>query len=71
MLGEAAQDAQRRAEQIAGKSGRKIGSLRSASQGVFQITSVYQTETSDEGAFDTGSREKSMKAVVTAEFQLN
>jgi len=71
MLGEAVQDAQRRAEEIAGKSGRKIGSLRSANQGVFQITSVYATETSGEGSLDTSSREKSIKAVVTAEFELN
>jgi hypothetical protein len=71
MLGEAVQDAQRRAEEIAGKSGRKIGGLRSANQGVFQITAVYETETSEEGALDTGSREKSIKAVVTAEFELH
>jgi len=71
MLGEAVQDAQRRAEEIAGKSNRKIGSLRSANQGVFQITPVYATETSGEGTLDTTSREKSIKAVVTAEFELN
>ncbi|MCE0524125.1 MAG: SIMPL domain-containing protein [Methylacidiphilales bacterium] len=70
MLGEAVMDAQRRAEQIASKSGRKIGGLRSANQGVFQITAVYETETSEEGSLDTGSREKSIKAVVTAEFEL-
>ena len=35
MLGEAVQDAQRRAEEIAGKSNRKIGSLRSAKLRVF------------------------------------
>jgi hypothetical protein len=71
MLGEAVQDAQRRAEEIASKSGRKIGGLRSANQGVFQITSVYETETPDEGSLDTGSREKSIKAVVSAEFELH
>jgi uncharacterized protein len=70
MLGEAVQDAQHRAEEIAGKSGRHLGTLRSAAQGVFQITSVYETETSAEGSLDTRSREKSMKAVVTAEFEL-
>jgi len=70
MLGEAVQDAQQRAEEIAGKSGRKIGGLRSANQGVFQITAIYETETSDGGALDTASREKSIKAVVTAEFEL-
>jgi hypothetical protein len=71
MLGEAIQDAQRRAEEIAGKSNRKIGSLRSANQGVFQITPVYATETSGEGTLDTTAREKSIKAVVNAEFELN
>jgi hypothetical protein len=70
MLGEAVRDAQRRAEEISGKSGRKLGGLRSANQGVFQITTVYETETPDEGSLDTSSREKSIKAVVTAEFEL-
>jgi len=71
MLGEAVQDAQRRAGEIASKSGRKIGGLRSANQGVFQITSVYETETPDEGSLDTSSREKSIKAVGSAEFELH
>jgi hypothetical protein len=71
MLGEAVRDAQKRAEEIAGKSGRKIGALHSANQGVFQITSVYATETAEEGSLDTESRTKSIKAVVTAEFELN
>jgi hypothetical protein len=71
MLGEGVQDAQRRAQEIASKSGRRMGGLRAASQGVFQITSVYETETSDEGSLDTRSREKSIKAVVTAEFELH
>jgi hypothetical protein len=71
LLGEAVQDAQRRAQEIAGKSGRKIGGLRSASQGVFQITSVYETETSAEGSFDTASPTKTVRAVVTAEFELD
>jgi hypothetical protein len=71
LLGEAVQDAQRRAQEIAGKSGRKIGALRSASQGVFQITSVYETETSPEGSFDTASPTKTVRAVVTAEFELD
>lgn len=71
LLGDAVQDAARRANEIAGKSNRKIGSLRSANQGVFQITAIYQTETSAEGSLDTRSREKSIKAVVTAEFELD
>lgn len=71
LLGDAVQDARRRAEEIAQKSARKVGSLDSAAQGVFQITSPYESETSDEGSFDLASREKSVKAVVTAEFELN
>jgi hypothetical protein len=71
MLGDAVQDAQRRADEIAGKSGRKIGSLRSASQGVFQIDAAYENETTAEGSFDTAARAKSVKAVVTAEFELD
>jgi hypothetical protein len=70
LLGEAVQNAQRRAEEIAIKSGRRVGELRSANQGVFQITAVYETETSSEGALNTSSPEKSIKAVVTAEFAL-
>ncbi len=38
MLGAAARDARRRAEQLAKDSGSKVGALRSTSQGVFQIT---------------------------------
>jgi len=70
MLGDAVKDAERRATEMSGKSGHKIGRLRSANQGVFQITAVYENETSAEGSFDTGSREKNIKAVVTTEFQL-
>lgn len=70
MLGEATKDAKARAEQLAKNSGCKVGALRSASQGVFQITSEYSTEVSDYGVYDTGSVNKCVKALVTMEFSI-
>jgi hypothetical protein len=70
LLGEAVKDAQKRAEVIARQAGRKVGGLRSAQQGVFQITPIYSTEISAGGELDTTSLEKSIKAVVSAEFWL-
>jgi hypothetical protein len=65
MLGQATEDARRRAEELAQGSGSAIGSLRHARQGVFQITPAHSTEISDYGRNDTSSREKAIKAVVT------
>jgi len=70
MLGEAARDARRRAEQLAKDSGSKVGALRSASQGVFQITPAYSTEVSDYGVYDTSSRRKKIRAVVTVDYSI-
>lgn len=70
MLGEATQDACRRAATIVGNAGSKLGRLRSAQQGVFQITPVYSTEVSGGGELDTSSIEKTIKAVVDAEFSV-
>lgn len=70
MLGEATKDAKARAKQLAASSGSKIGALRSASQGVFQITPEYSTEVSDYGVYDTGSVRKCVKALVTMEFSI-
>ena len=68
MLGEAAKDARTRAEQLASNSGSKVGGLRSAQQGVFQITAAYSTSCSDYGECDTSSINKSIKAIVTMEY---
>ncbi len=70
MLGGAAEDAKQRAEEIASKSGAKIGRLASATQGVFQITPVYSSEISGEGWLDTSSVEKTIRAVVTVSYEL-
>jgi len=70
LLGEATKNAYMRAEQLAQNSGSKVGSLKYASQGVFQITPVYSTEVSDYGTYDTSTVEKSAKAVVTMEYSI-
>jgi len=58
MLSEATKDAKARAEEMAKSSGNKIGSILSASQGVFQITAVNSTEIADYGINDRSSIEK-------------
>lgn len=70
MLREATQDAKKRAEEIASSSGNKIGAIRSARMGVFQITPVNSYEVSDWGTNDTSSLEKRVTAVVKAEFAI-
>jgi uncharacterized protein len=66
MLAEATDDAMERARQIAGKGGRKLGSLRSARMGVFQINPLHGQQTSWDGNSDTTSRDKTITSVVTA-----
>lgn len=68
MLGAAASDAYLRAKELVTKSGAHVGRLRSAHQGVFQITPVFSNSTSDYGEFDTSSIDKRIKAVVTMEY---
>lgn len=70
MLHEATKDAKKRAEEIANSSGNKIGSIRSAKMGVFQITPVNSYDISDYGENDTTSLEKKVNAVVKAEFAI-
>ncbi|CCJ33599.1 SIMPL domain-containing protein [Caloramator australicus] len=70
MLGLATKDAMQRAEQIAKNTGIKIGKLKSAKMGVFQITAPYSTEVSDYGIFDTMSINKEITAVVNCEFEI-
>jgi hypothetical protein len=68
LIGAATKDSLQRAEQFAANSGVTVGPLRSASQGVFQITSPNSTETADYGSYDTSTVEKLVKAVVTVEY---
>lgn len=71
LLGEAAQDAKDRAEQIAASTGNKIGTVRSARMGVMQITAADSTEVSDYGINDTSTIYKDVTAVVKISFAVN
>ena len=70
MLAAATKDARQRAEQIAVQGGRKLKGLKSARMGVFQITARHSNETSAEGINDTTSKDKSIRAVVSANFTM-
>jgi len=70
MLARASENAKQRAESMVKATGNKIGLMRSARMGVFQITPVNSTEVSDWGVNDTSSLEKKVTAVVTASFAI-
>lgn len=70
MLAEATKDAKNRAEQISQNTGSRIGTLKSAKMGVFQITPLYSTEVADYGINDTSSLDKEITAVVTCTFEM-
>ena len=70
LLSEATKDAKRRAEQMAQSTGNKVGVIRSAKMGVFQITPVNSYEVSDWGENDTSSLEKKANAVVRVDFSI-
>lgn len=70
MLGKATKDAKLRAVQLAENSGSEVGGLKSASQGVFQITPENSVSVSDYGEYDLSSINKSIKAVVTIIFSI-
>jgi len=70
MLAKATENAKLRAENMVKATGNKIGFMRSARMGVFQITPINSTEISDWGVNDTSSLEKKVTAVVNASFSI-
>lgn len=70
LLSEATKDAVSRAGEIAGSAKTKLGKLREAKAGVFQITEPYSTDVSDYGIYNTGTRSKSISVTLTAVFKL-
>ena len=70
MLAMATENAKQRAESMAKSTGNKIGLMRSAKMGVFQITPVTSTEVSDLGENDTTSLDKKVMAVVSVSFAI-
>ncbi len=70
MLARATENAKQRAESIARSAGNRVGAVRSAKMGVFQITPPTSTDVSDYGVNDTSSLEKKVMAVVSASFAI-
>jgi len=68
MLAAATKDAATRAQMIAENAGSRLGKLKSASMGVFQITPQYSNDVTDSGISDTSSLEKEITAVVNCQF---
>jgi hypothetical protein len=70
MLAQATENAKQRAISMASSTGNKIGAIRSARMGVFQITPPTSTDVSWYGENDTSSLEKKVMAVVSATFAI-
>ena len=70
MLAMATENAKARAENMVKSTGNKIGFMRSAKMGVFQITPITSTDVSDYGENDTSALEKKVMAVMTASFTI-
>lgn len=66
----ASKNAKERALAIAKSTGNSIGSVKDASQGVFQVTQKNSTEVSDYGSYDTSTIEKKITAIVRASFEV-
>lgn len=70
LLAAATEDALARAKEISGSANSKLGKMREARAGVFQITEPFSTEVSDYGIYNTGTRKKSISVTLTAYFYL-
>ncbi|MDD4183592.1 MAG: SIMPL domain-containing protein [Candidatus Omnitrophica bacterium] len=70
MLAQATEDAKERARRMAQATGNKIGLMRSAKMGIFQITPVNSYDVSWYGNNDTTSFEKKVTAVVNVDFAI-
>jgi len=72
LLAKASADAKLRAETIAKNSGSKLGKMRKASMGVFQITGDSDNEGyTSGGAFNTSSRNKTASITIRIDFDVN
>lgn len=70
MIAAATENAKLRAQNMAKATGNKIGFMRSAKMGVFQVTPANSTEVTDYGMNDTSALEKKVTAVVSASFSI-
>ena len=70
LLEAAMKDAKIRAEAITKAVGGEVGSVQSVRAGVFQVTTPDSTMTSDGGAYDTTSIEKTVTSTVSVTFDV-
>lgn len=71
MIAAATEDGRQRAKQIAEAAGARLGGLKSASLGVFQIMAPYSSdEISWEGAYNTTSKRKNGLVTVRLQFRV-
>lgn len=70
MLAKATENARERAKSMVAATGNKIGLMRTAKMGVFQITPDTSTDVSDWGVNDTTSLNKKVMAVVSVSFAI-
>ncbi|MEO8305245.1 MAG: SIMPL domain-containing protein [Betaproteobacteria bacterium] len=68
LVSDATANARKRAEEFARSGGLKVGTLRSASQGVFQIVPPNSGDIADFGRYDTTTIDKTVKLVVSVEY---
>lgn len=68
LIGKAVVDAQKRAEEVTKAIGQSVGSMKSASSGVVQVTSPDSTDVSDYGQYDTSTIDKDVMVSVRAVF---
>ena len=72
LLARAAQDARQRAESIAENSESKLGKIKKANMGVFQITGKNSNEDySYGGVFNTSSKEKTASITLRVDYQVD
>ena len=72
MIAEATKDASTRAERIAENAGSKVGRLKNANMGVFQIVAQNSAEEfSWGGSFNTSSKRKTATITVKLDYQTN
>ncbi len=70
LLPEAIKDAKKRAEAIAGSSGKTVSAIKSVSMGVVQVMPVGSVDISDYGSYDTSGIEKEVMITVKTTFGL-
>jgi hypothetical protein len=70
IISEATKDAEKRANEVAKSSGRKVKKLLNAKVGIFQITEPFSTDIQSYGIYNTNTKMKQISVTVTSEFEI-